>query len=314
MQEMCFVVPAAYDGQAMQQFLRRGCGLSWRMVVRLKTVENGMTADGVRKRTIDPVYAGQCVRLRLPEDQVRIEPVDAPLQVVYEDEYVLVVDKPPYLAVHPSAGKPEPTLANIVVHHYAAEGLPLSFRPVNRLDRNTSGLLLAAKNPHIAHALVGQVKKEYTAVVLGALSGEGVIDQPIRVKEGCCITREVGEGGKPSRTHWRAVAQNDRATLVRLVLETGRTHQIRVHMAWLGYPLAGDTMYGDDQTVLARHGLHCDRMTLIHPMTGAACDWHSPLPDDMCAVVRDMHPLTAEGAALLASLPPLPPDLGRQDA
>lgn len=301
-QELNFVVGAEYDGQPVQNFLRRGCGLSWRMVVRLKNVENGITADGVWRRTIDPVYAGQTVRLRLPEDHVRIEGVDAPLTVVFEDEYLLVVDKPARLAVHPSAGKPEPTLANIVVHHYESQGLPLSFRPVNRLDRNTSGLLLAAKNPHAAHALTGQVKKEYTAIALGALSGEGVIDQPIRVKEGCCITREVGEGGKPSLTRWRALAQSDAATLLRVVIETGRTHQIRVHMAWLGHPLAGDTMYGDDQTVMTRHGLHCGYMAFCHPITGETMELSSRLPEDMASVAIPMRPLNAEGEAVLREL------------
>ena len=305
-QELSFVVSAEYDGQPVQNFLRRGCGLSWRMVVRLKNVENGITADGVWRRTIDPIYTGQTVRLRLPEDHVRIEGFDAPLTVVFEDEHLLVVDKPPRLAVHPSAGKPEPTLANIVVHHYEAQGLPLSFRPVNRLDRNTSGLLLAAKNPHIAHVLTGQVQKEYTALVLGRLTGEGVIDQPIRVKEGCCITREVGEGGKPSLTRWRALAQNDVATLLRVVIETGRTHQIRVHMAWLGYPLAGDTMYGDDQTVMTRHGLHCGRMAFRHPITDEELTLTSPLPEDMRVVASSMHPLTAEGEVLLRELQKTP--------
>lgn len=291
MQEITYVVGAEYDGKPVQVFLRQGCGLSWRMVVRLKNVENGITADGVMRRTIDPVYAGQMVRLRLPEDRVKIEAVDAPLDLVFEDEFLLVVNKPPYLAVHPSAGKPEPTLANLVVHHYEKAGLPLSFRPVNRLDRNTSGLLLAAKNPHIAYALTGQVQKEYAAIALGALNGSGEIDQPIRVKEGCTITREVGAGGKPSRTRWCAVAQNKDATLLRVVIETGRTHQIRVHMAWLGHPLAGDTMYGTDQEVMVRQGLHCGVMSFVHPMTGETLRFECPLPGDMCAVTESMRPL-----------------------
>lgn len=286
-------MPPEYDGQPVQNFLRRACGLSWRMVVRVKNVPNGITADGVMRRTIDPVFAGQTVRLRLPEDQVRIEGVDAPLDVVFEDEALLVVNKPAWLAVHPSAGKPEPTLANIVVHHYAESGQPLSFRPVNRLDRNTSGLLLAAKNPHVAHALTGAVKKEYTAIVCGQLRGTGVIDQPIRVKEGCCITREVGEGGKPSLTRWCAVAGHENATCLRVVIETGRTHQIRVHMAWLGHPLAGDTMYGTDQEILTRHGLHCGVMAFVHPLTGESLRFTAPLPEDMQAVVDGMSPLAS---------------------
>lgn len=286
MQELWYTVPPDYDGAQTGVFLRRGCGLSWRTVVRCKNVAEGITADGVWRRTIDPVYTGQRVRLLLPDDKVRIEGVDLPLDVVFEDEHLLVVNKPPYLAVHPSAGKPEPTLANIVVHHYEQAGTPLSFRPVNRLDRNTSGLLLAAKNPHVAHALTGAVQKEYTALVLGRLEGEGVIDQPIRVKEGCCITREVGEGGKPSLTRWWAENTGDTVSRLRVIIETGRTHQIRVHMAWLGHPLVGDTMYGTDTQVMQRHGLHCGVMRFTHPITGETLQFEVPPPQDMAAVME----------------------------
>ena len=281
MADYVFPVPPEWDNATMQSFLRQHCGLSWRMVVKLKRVEGGMTADGVPLRSIDRLRAGQTVRVQMPEDTVRIEGADMPLSVVYEDEHLLVIDKPPYLAVHPSAGKPEPTLANAVVGYFERKGTPLSFRPVNRLDRNTSGLLLAAKSPHVAYALAQKPQKEYLAVVLGALTGSGTVDQPIRVKEGCCITREVGEGGKPSVTHWESLGTDGEISLVRLVLETGRTHQIRVHMAWLGYPLAGDTMYGTDETYLPRHGLHCAHMTLIHPVTGEPMAFAAPLPEDM---------------------------------
>ncbi len=288
MAELIYTVSPEYDGDTLQNFLRRGCGLSWRMVVKLKRVELGMTIDGAQARTIDRVHTGQRVLLHLPEDQVRIEPMDLPLDIVFEDDDLLVVNKPPYLAVHPSAGLPDPTLANGVVAYYQKKGEDRSFRPSNRLDRNTSGLLLAGKHPHAVYALAGRVQKEYLALVLGKLTGEGVIDQPIRVKEGSIITREVGEGGKDSVTHWEVLATNDEVTLVRLWLETGRTHQIRVHMAWLGYPLAGDTMYGTDDAVMSRHGLHCYRMTIDHPITGEQLDLKAPLPADMMALVATL--------------------------
>lgn len=276
-----YVVPPEYDGQTMQNFLRQSCGLSWRMVVKLKRVEGGMTADGRPMRSIDRLAAGQTVCVQMPEDAVRIEGEDMPLSVVYEDDHLLIVNKPPYLAVHPSAGKPEPTLANGVVGYFARRGTLLSFRPVNRLDRNTSGLLLAAKSPHVAYALAQKPQKVYLAIVLGELSGAGTVDQPIRVREGSCITREVGEGGKESVTHWQSLATDGEISLVRVVLETGRTHQIRVHLSWLGYPLVGDTMYGTDEKYLSRHGLHCARMTLSHPVTEEQLDLTCPMPADM---------------------------------
>ena len=276
-----YTVSSEYDGATLQTFLRRGLGMSARMVVRLKFKEDGITVNGERRRTIDRLFAGETLVLCPPCDEVHIEGIDLPLCVVYEDDAVLVIDKPPYLAVHPSAGKPEPTLANAVVGYYERQGTPLSFRPVNRLDRNTSGLLLAAKNAHVAFALMQKPQKEYLAIVLGELHGSGVIDQPIRVREGSCITREVGEGGKESRTHYEALATDGEVTLVRLRLETGRTHQIRVHMAWLGYPLAGDTMYGTDDTVMPRHALHCASMRFDHPTSGKPLMFESELPDDM---------------------------------
>ena len=303
MAELCYTVPPAFDGDTMQNFLRRDCGLSWRMVVKLKRVERGITLDGVPVRTIDRIKAGQTVRLRMPEDTVRIDAVDMPLAVVWEDDNLLVVNKPPYLAVHPSAGLPDPTLANAVVGSYRRRGEEHSFRPVNRLDRNTSGLLLVGKNAHATYALAGKVHKEYLALVLGNLQGAGCIDQPIRVKDGCCITREVGEGGKPSITHYEALASNGSVTLVRLWLETGRTHQIRVHMAWLGYPLAGDTMYGTDETVLPRHGLHCYRMAFTHPLTGEALSLSAPLPEDMAALVTTIPEGEQQVQRLLADTP-----------
>ena len=281
MGQFTYTVPKEYDGEMLQTFLRRACGLSWRMVVKLKRVENGMTVDGEQKRSIDRIREGQTVAITMPDDAVRIEGADMPLAIAYEDEHVLVINKPPYLAVHPSAGKPEPTLANAVVGYFERQGTPLSFRPTNRLDRNTSGLLLAAKSPHIAYALAGKPQKVYLAIVLGALTGEGTIDQPIRVREGSCITREVGEGGKDSVTHWRSLGTDGEISLVRVVLETGRTHQIRVHLSWLGYPLAGDTMYGTDEAYLPRHGLHCARMALTHPVSGEAIAVTAPVPADM---------------------------------
>ena len=232
-------------------------------------------------RSIDRLRAGQTVVLTFPEDHVRIEGMEMPLAVVYEDAHLLMVDKPPYLAVHPSAGKPDPTLANGVVAYYEKKGEAASFRPVNRLDRNTSGLLLAAKDPHTAFLLTRKPEKVYLAVVFGRLEGEGTIDAPIRVKEGCCITREVGPGGKESVTHWQALASDGKLTLLRLRLETGRTHQIRVHMAYIGHPLVGDTMYGTDETFLPRHALHCSEMAFAHPLTGEPLHFVSPLPPDM---------------------------------
>lgn len=291
MRELIYTVTAEYDGQSLQSFLRRGNGYSTRMLARIKQIDRGMTADGLPVRTIDRVKIGQKIVLKLPEDVVEVEPVELPLEVLYEDEAVLLLNKPPYIAVHPSAGRTEPTVANAVVAHYQKSGTPAAFRPLNRLDRNTSGLLLAAKNAHAAHVLSdaradGRLRKAYYAVALGRLEGGGTIDQPIRIREGSCIAREVGEGGKPSVTHWQALASDGDITLLRVVIDTGRTHQIRVHMAWFGHPLAGDTLYGNDGARLPRHALHCAETVFPHPESGAQMQFICPLPEDIAGLLR----------------------------
>jgi 23S rRNA pseudouridine1911/1915/1917 synthase len=287
MRELCYVVKQEYDNVTVQTFLRRSCGVSARLLARLKRVENGITADGVHVRSIDRIRAGQRVLLKMPQDRLQLDGIELPLDIVFEDEDVLVVNKPAGIAVHPSAGHDEPTLADAVVSHFKRHGAALSFRPVNRLDRNTSGLLLAAKNAHAAHLLSRRTSKEYLAVVLGRLEGDGVIEQPIRIKEGYGITREVGEGGKYCLTRWWSLAADDSLSLVRVVIETGRTHQIRVHMAWLGHPLAGDTMYGNDTKFMKRHALHCARLGFEHPVSGRHVELTAPVPTDMDDLVRE---------------------------
>ena len=286
MDTMSFVVLAEDDGITMGTFLRKRCGLSSRVVVSLKQQPQGMLADGVRLRTIDPLKAGQTVTITLPTDSVKLEPVDLPLDVVYEDEHLLVVNKPPFLAVHPSGGKTDPTLGHAIVGYFQKNGTPRSFRPTNRVDRNTSGLLLAAKHQPAAFALNGRVEKEYRALVLGRLDGKGTIDAPLRIKEGCTITREVGEGGKPSITHWETLHSDSEISDLRVVIETGRTHQIRAHMAWLGHPLVGDAMYGTDDILLPRHALHCARMVIRHPFCEKTLELEAPLPTDMKELLK----------------------------
>lgn len=287
MRELGYTVTKEYDNATVQSFLRRHCGVSARLLTRLKRVENGITANGVHVRSIDRVMAGQRIVLRLPQDKPNLDGIELPLAVVYEDDDVLALDKPAGIAVHPSAEHDEPTLADAVVSYFKRQGACLSFRPIYRLDRNTSGLLLAAKNAHAAHLLNGKTQKEYLAVVLGRLEGEGVIEQPIRVKDGFGITREVGEGGKYCLTRWKSMAADDTLSLIRVSIETGRTHQIRVHMAWLGHPLAGDTMYGNDLYYMQRHALHCFRLGFIHPIGRSAVNLSIPVASDMCALMTE---------------------------
>ena len=267
------------------------------MVLELKQVENGVTADGVLLRTIDRVRTGQTVVIRLPEENERPQlPVCLPAMVLYEDDDVLVFDKPPFMPVHPSAGHADDTLANAAAAYLLQKGERATFRPVNRLDRNTSGIVVTARHAHAAYALTGTVQKAYLATVQGILSGEGTIDAPLRRMEGHGIRREIGEGGERAVTHWCSLAQGNGCTLLAIRLETGRTHQIRAHFSSRGYPLVGDDMYGGSTERIDRQALHCGRAFFPQPVSGEPIFLHSPLPQDFCTllVACGIDPQTAE--------------------
>lgn len=280
MREIAIKVPPAWDGAMAKRFLRGYCELSHHLLVSLKAYPNGITMDGALLRAIDPVQAGKTVVLRLPEDQHLPAPVPLPLYVVYEDADLLVVDKPPFMPVHPVHGHLEDTLANAAAFYLEEKGEVCAFRPVYRLDRDTTGLVVAAKHSYAASRLAGKIEKVYYAVVQGWLEGSGRIDAPIRRREGFGIQREVGDGGEPAVTCWEALGYGKGHTLLRIKLETGRTHQIRVHFSHLQMPLAGDDMYGGSRQWINRQALHCGSARLTHPLTGKALRWESPFPKD----------------------------------
>lgn len=297
LRELHFTVPEEFDGARGKFFLRSFCGLSYHTVQELKKVESGVTADGVLLRTIDRVHTGQRVVIRLPQEAERPQQaVDLHVPVLYEDGDVLVFDKPPFMPVHPSAGHAGDTLANASAAYLQQKGECATFRPVNRLDRNTSGIVVTAKHAHAAYALTGTVQKAYLAVVQGCLTGKGTVDAPLRRMEGHGIRREIGEGGERAVTHWRALACGKGHTLLAVRLETGRTHQIRAHFSSLGFPLAGDDMYDGSTELIARHALHCGRAAFPQPVNGEKVFLHSPLPQDFCALLLrcGMDPQAAE--------------------
>lgn len=276
-----FTVPAEWDGVPAKRFLRGCCHMSHRLMVQQKHLPSGITMDGLLLRTIDKVQAGSVVRVVLPDDPKVVEPVNVPLQVVYEDEDMLVLDKPFHMPVHPSRGHEKDTLANAVTAYLKNDGQTAAFRALNRLDRDTSGLVVCCKNAHVAARLTRQVDKRYFALIQGELSGSGTIDAPLRHKEGHGIQREVGDGGERAVTHWSAVESHSGHTLLCIRLETGRTHQIRTHFSYLGYPLVGDSMYGGSHKDMERQALHCGWAAFIHPITGERIQLFCPFPEDM---------------------------------
>lgn len=299
-----FTVPETYHNKKAKVFLRGGCGLSARTLIRLKQTPDGITVNGRLLRAIDPVQAGQVVTLRLPEENHPMQqPVAMAVPVVYEDEDVLVLNKPPYMPIHPSAGHECDTLANAAAAYYASKGEHCVFRPINRLDRNTSGLAVTARHAHAAARLSGRVEKIYLAVTQGIPAPSGTIDAPLRTMEGHGIRREIGEGGETAVTHWRTLAAANGHALLRVVIDTGRTHQIRAHFSCTGYPLAGDDMYDGATDRIPRHALHCAAVRFLHPITGVPVVLTAPLPPDMAQLLAGLDLPIPEISSLLPFSP-----------
>lgn len=283
-----FPVLPEEEGKRVDAILRRH-GLSTSAIRRSKRRPHGLLVDGEDIYTSYLVHAGQVVAIladdKAPSD---IVPNDGPVNIRYEDDDLLVVDKPPGLAVHPCAGSWDDSLGARLVHYYHQIGLEADFHPVHRLDKGTSGLMVVAKHPAAQHILTqalhsGDFLREYLAVCRGCpFPRSGVVDAPLGRTDTSYIRQEVRPDGKPARTHYEVIEQGEGFSLLRLRLETGRTHQIRVHMAYLGHPLAGDFLYGtEDPALISRPALHSARLELKQPFTGARLAFEAPLPEDM---------------------------------
>ncbi|WP_419603435.1 23S rRNA pseudouridine(1911/1915/1917) synthase RluD [Thiolapillus sp.] len=265
--------------------------------------------DGEVRRHRDKVWAGERVLLQaVPETDQRCEPEDIPLHIVHKDEHILVIDKPASLVVHPGAGNRTGTVQNALLHHDGdAAALPRA-GIVHRLDKDTTGLMVVARS-HVAHkhlveALQArQIKREYLALVVGLPTAGGTVDAPIGRHPGRRVCMAVVQGGKHAVTHYRINERFRMHTLLDVQLETGRTHQIRVHMAHIHYPLVGDTVYGgrvklprdaSQATVQAlqqfpRQALHARRLSLNHPVTGEPLTWESPIPGDLARLIEQLR-------------------------
>ena len=278
---------------SVQQLLRGTMGCSAAVVRTAKQYPDGILLDGRRACTPQLARPGQVLSILL-SDRVggSVEPADGPLELAYEDDDLLVVNKAPGVAVHPSPGHHGDTLGNFLSAYYQKQGIPFVFRPVNRLDRGTSGLMVVARHAYAHEALksqlhTGDFRRVYLAVCQGELPQQaGVIDQPIGRADGSPLLRAVRPDGDRAVTRYQVLRTGRGRSLVRLELETGRTHQIRVHMAWLGHPLVGDFLYGvEDKALIPRTALHSRSLELRHPVTGQALRLYAPLPADMLSLL-----------------------------
>ena len=255
-----YEIPSEYDGANITTVLKQHFKISTNLIKDLKKYKEGIQVNGEHKRVVDLASEN-------------IVPTDIPLDIVYEDEDVLVINKPSNMPTHPSMGNYENSLANGVMYYYKSKGEERVFRAVNRLDKDTSGLMAVAKNSYI-HARLGEeiqkkeLKRKYMCIVCGDVERDGTVDAPIRRADGSVINRIVAPDGQ---------------------LETGRTHQIRVHMAYIGHPLVGDWLYGtEDHNIAKRQMLHSCYLCFTHPITGQIMEFKDEMAEDMRAFIEKL--------------------------
>lgn len=270
------------------QVLKEHFLLSDRLITKLKKYKK-IYLNSKETYTKQKVISGDVVSfiLDFDEDNSNIVPSNIPLDIIYEDEYLLILNKPAGIAIHPSILHYDNSLSNGVKFYFDKIKLNKKIRIVNRLDRNTSGIVIFAKNEYIQECLIRQMKtkelkKEYLAIVCGILeNSSGTLDFPIARKEGSIIERCVNSNGDLAITHYDVFKTFNNLSLVHIVLETGRTHQIRVHFSYINHPVLGDTLYGNPSDLIARQALHSYKISFIHPITKENMTITAPLPSDM---------------------------------
>lgn len=282
-------------GKTVLEVMKRELGISTAMLKHLKFSEGGIRVNDTHVTVRYVLQRGDVLSLAT-EDQTSAEcivPVNLPLSVVYEDEDVAVPDKPANMPTHPSHGHWEDTVANALAYRYEQQGIPFVFRPVNRLDRDTSGVLLIARNRIAAGTLYramqsGQIRKLYLAILAGELlDGDGIIEAYMRRTAESVIVREICDaqgGGDYSKTRYRVLARGAGHTLVCAAPLTGRTHQLRVHFAHLGCPILGDALYGTPSETLGRHALHSCFLEFPRVSDGETVWVRAPMSEELEAL------------------------------
>lgn len=277
---------------SVKEYLVRRQKVSHRLLVLLKQ-HDGILCNGESVWVRHICRAGDEITLRFPPEISEGLPTEPMMpEILYEDEALLVINKPPGMPPHPSFRHATGTAAGAVAGYYAVQGIFTQVRALGRLDRNTSGVMIFGKNPLVQERMVaaqreGGIGKVYLAVAEGTFEQRtGTVDVPIGRKADSMIERCVSANGKPSRTDYEVLRQTNEYALLKVRPLTGRTHQIRVHMAYLGHPLAGDTLYGGNDETIKRHALHAYEVHLSHPITAEHLCLRAPLPKDMQALVR----------------------------
>ncbi len=288
-------IPSQFTGN-IQQFLKSK-DYSTQCLITLKKEPDNVLLNGQPVFLTARIHPHDLLTIRIREEHSseHITPVELPLDILYEDEDLMVVNKSAGMPIHPSQNNRDNSLGNALAWYFASQNRPFIFRCVNRLDRDTSGLTIIAKH-HVSAAILSAqlankassgLEREYWAIVKGfPTPSEGTIAIPLGRKEGSIIERIPDPvHGERAVTHYRVLETKNGHSLVSLILETGRTHQIRVHMKYLGYPLIGDYLYNPDMEQIQRQALHAHRLCFTHPITGQRMEFISPLPPDMYRVL-----------------------------
>lgn len=290
-----YIIDEDSAGLRVEQFLRRK-RYSGQNLSEIKRMPKSILVNGVHYYMRQELSTGDHLQVRICETQnsEKIPPTKLPLDIIYEDEDLLVLNKPAGMPIHPSLNNYTNSMANALAYYFQSQGKPFIFRCCNRLDRDTSGLTIVSK--HLVSGSIlsdmtkyREVHREYLAIARGSVTpSEGTIQAPLGRKEGTIIERTVDwEHGEDAVTHYKVVKEANGHGLVSLRLETGRTHQIRIHMKYLGYPLIGDYLYNPDMEYMTRQALHSHHMEFTHPVTGEHMSFTAPLPEDMARVMQE---------------------------
>ncbi|SEG13175.1 23S rRNA pseudouridine1911/1915/1917 synthase [Caloramator fervidus] len=294
MDRIIFKVTKEDEGKRLDNFLKYEKGFSTRLIKKI-TKNDCVFINGKVAWADDILKEGDEIEVIIKENKSQdISPEDIPLDIVYEDEDVLVVNKPPFMVVHPTKSHQSGTLANGVMNYFTKTSQNCIVRLVNRLDRDTSGLVIIAKSQFAHQAMAkmfenNQVKKEYLAIVEGKMEGKGTIDLPIDRPSLDSVKRCVIETGQRAITHYEVIKSNNEVSLVKLLLETGRTHQIRVHLSHIGHPILGDELYGNKSHFINRQALHAYKLVFKKVRGDSLVECKADLPLDMLKVLKEYN-------------------------
>ncbi|MCD4837732.1 RluA family pseudouridine synthase [Neobacillus sedimentimangrovi] len=277
-------------GLLIKEFLHNA-GISRTALTDIKFKGGKILVNGKEENVRYRLIAGDVLKVIFPPENPSFEGEDIPLNIIYEDEFLLVVVKPAGMNTIPSREHPNGSLANALVGYYNKMGLQATAHIVTRLDRETSGIVLIAKHRHVHHLFSmmqrkREINRTYEALAAGwIVNDKGSIRASIGRKEDSIIEREVREDGQYACTHYQVINRFREYTHIELKLETGRTHQIRVHMSYIGHPLLGDDLYGGDTSFIKRQALHCKKIQFTHPFTREKLIFTAPLPEDMLKLI-----------------------------